>query len=218
MHSGGSRGTLGEMTRGLSTTVRAISLAGALLLAASSAAAQGAAERAVVLVVDAGAARINVDQLGRAIQTAIERPVVRMTDERAQQAEGRLTIAFSNPNRWVLRYESRGQVAWVSDRIARPGDLRDRLASLTQDLVARVDRGSSAAPRHERGSWSEDVILALQNEIVDPFENDPPRVRARPISVLWSEVVDPFRDAPRVRVGEVWSEVLDPWASEVRRR
>lgn len=185
----------------------------ALWLALASAAEAQRGEQVVVLVIDAGTMRVNVDSLGRAISGAISRPVVRMTDERAQTAGGRLTIAFSTPNRWVLRYEANGQVAWVSDRITRPGELRGRLAELSQSLVARVETAE------RRSSWGEDVILALQNEIVDPFGDSPAPARSRPVSVLWSEVVDPFRDQPpRAQVGEVWSEVLDPWAAEARRR
>jgi hypothetical protein len=192
----------------------ATALVVALLVLAQPAAAQ--TEEVVVLVLDAGSVRVNAEAVGRAIATAIARPVVRMTDERAQTATARLTIAFSTPDRWVLRYESQGQVAWVSDRIARPGVLRARLAELSQGLVERVG-ASPAAQRRE--AWSEDVILALQNEIVDPFADQPALPRARPISVLWSEVVDPFRgDAPRAQPREVWSEVLDPWAQPVRRR
>lgn len=187
-----------------------------------------AQERMVVLVIDPGQARVNLDALTRAIEGALDhQTVVRMTDERAPQAEGRLTIAFSNPNRWVLRYEAEGQVAWVSDRITRPGELRARLADLSRQLVASVE-GTSGQVDDEpppvrqtqtqrRRAWTEDIILALQDEIVDPFENMP-RPRSRPVSVLWSEVVDPFQDSPpRAHAREVWSEVLDPWSVEVRR-
>jgi len=176
--------------------------------------AEAQADDVVVLVLDAGSTRVNTDSVGRAIAGAIDRPVVRMTDERAQAADARLTIAFTSPDRWVLRYESRGQVGWVSDRIP-PSALRARLAQLSAELVTRVE-SSPAARRRE--AWSEDVILALRDEIVDPFETDPRPPRSRPISVLWSEVVDPFSsDPPRAHVREVWSEVLDPWATPVRR-
>jgi hypothetical protein len=186
-------------------------------------------ERVIVLVLDSGSARVNTDSIGRAIETTVGRPVVRMTDDRAPSATGRLTIAFSTPNRWVLRYEAEGQVAWVSDRITRPGELRNRLAALSGDLVARIEGTGEAEPQQNNPrravprrttdrEWTENVILALQDEIVDPFERDGPSPRARPVSVLWSEVIDPFRELPaRAPVSEVWSEVLDPWAGEVRR-
>jgi len=192
----------------------ATALATALLVLAEPAQAQ--TQDVVVLVLDAGSVRVNADAVGRAIAAAIERPVVRMTDERAQSATARLTIAFSSPDRWVLRYEAQGQVAWVSDRIARPETLRARLAELSQGLVERIK--GSPATRH-REAWSEDVVLALQSEIVDPFADQPPLPRSRPITVLWSEIVDPFRgDPPRAQRRKVWSEVLDPWAQPVRRR
>lgn len=174
----------------------------------------------LVLVLDPGETRLDLARLQTAIERSTGRSVIRMTDERAPTARGRLTIAFSRPNRWVLRYEAGGQVAWVSDRITRSGELRERLATLSRDVVTVVDdRGRPAERPTERpGSWDDDVIHALQDEIIDPFSNDPPRQR-RPVTVLWSEVVDPFTDrGARAHVGEVWSEVLDPWAAELRRR
>lgn len=199
------------MTRKLGTVITVVSV---LLSIASSAAAQH--DGVLVLVVDPGSARINIESLGHAIEGALSRPVVRMTDDRAQRATGRLSIAFSSPNRWVLRYEAEGQVAWVSDRITHPGSLRARLVELSRSLVSQVETSDQAERHH---AWSEDVILALQDEILDPFADAPPAPRPRPISVLWSEVVDPFHDdPPRAQVHEVWSEVLDPWAAEARHR
>jgi hypothetical protein len=96
--------------------------------------------------------------------------------------------------------------------------MQPRLVSLAIDLVARVDGSSrvESARRWESG----DVILALQNEIVDPFAGEPlPPPPEDPIPVLWSEVVDPFRDEPRPRrqrptPTDLYSEVLDPWSTE----
>lgn len=213
-----NRGTLAPVTRAISSFV-ALLLFGLSFAPGASAQTRPAARGVLVLVVDPGPTRVNVDSIRRAIETATTRTVVRLTDDRAPGAAGRLTIAFSNPDRWVLRYEASGQVGWVTDRIARPGTLQARLAELSRDLVGRVEGGSEA---RRRQAWDEDVILALQNEIVDPFEDDPPRAsHTRPVTVLWSEVVDPFTDrAPRAEAGEVWSEVLDPWAmpAPVRRR
>jgi hypothetical protein len=189
-------------------------LAGALLSASLFLAAHAHAQGPIVLIVDPGELRVNVPQLSTAIQTAVGRPLVRMTDDEARSAQGRLTIAYQSPDRWVLRYEAAGSVAWVTDRIRRPGELRTRLASLSHDLVASVDTPAQRAPSRSSGAnWDDDaVILALQNEIVDPFEGEPVRP-PRPVSVLWSEVVDPFVDRPsRAPIAEVWSEVLDPWA------
>ena len=187
-----------------------VALSASLVLAPSASAQR---RPLVVLVVDPGPVRVNIASLGHAIEGALERPVVRMTDDRAQSATGRLTIGFSSPNRWVLRYESEGQVGWVRDRIIRPGLLRRRLAELSRDLVQRVETAGAERP----SDWGDDVVIALRDEILDPFDDTPPP-QARPISVLWSEVVDPFRDEPpRAHVRQVWSEVLDPWASEARR-
>ena len=203
-----------------------LALVGALLLAPRVGAAQ---EDVVVLIVDPGETRMSQARLQAAIAEATQRSIIRMTDDRAPGAHGRLTIAFSRPNRWVLRYEARGQVAWVSDRIAGPSRVRQRLAELSRGLVTMVDgqpapRPSPSAPRAAPASaepharW-DDVILALQDEIIDPFEGEPPP-RERPVTVLWSEVVDPFTDhrATRASVGEVWSEVMDPWAPPAPRR
>jgi len=187
----------------------------ALGLVPAAASAQTGAARAqpstelLVVIVDPGPTRVNQSALLRAISRATDRTVIRMTDARAPSAAGRLTIAFSRPDRWVLRYESAGQVAWTSDRIRQPRALRDRLARLSADVLGRIDAGAE----RRRRAWDEDVVLALADEIFDPFADDPPPERSEPITVLWSEVVDPFVDrAPRASVTEVWSEVLDPWA------
>ncbi|HEY8427947.1 MAG TPA: hypothetical protein VIL20_06210, partial [Sandaracinaceae bacterium] len=45
--------------------------------------------------------------------------------------------------------------------------LRRRLAELSSELIDRVE--SVARP----GRWSEEVVLALHDEIVDPFEGEP---------------------------------------------
>ena len=210
----------------------ATAVALAALLFVSTSGAVHAQERLLVVVVDPGPTRLNQNALINAIGRSTRRAAIRMTDERAPGADGRLSIAFSRPDRWVLRYEAGGQVAWVSDRIRGAG-LRSRLVRLSREVVGVVESTRRDAPeRAERTSrsrerarsrdeaWDEAIILALQNELVDPFENDPPRRRrARPVSVLWSEVVDPFDDrAPRAAIGEVWSEVLDPWSVDVRRR
>jgi len=197
-------------------------LLAALAVAPASAQAQDA--ELLVLVVDPGPTQVNQPRLIRAIEQATNRRVIRMTDDRAPMTDHRLSIAFARPNRWVVRYESGGQVAWVSDRITHPRELRDRLARLSQSVVNVIDgpAGTSspepeAAPprqRRERGRW-DDVIYALQDEIVDPFA-DEPRERRRS-AVLWSEVIDPFADG-RGTGRQVWSEVLDPWSTEVRRR
>lgn len=186
-----------------------------VLLAPPAAQAQRRAEgRLLVVVVDPGPVSLNQRRLHQAIHTATERTVIRMTDERAPQADGRLTIAYSRPDRWVLRYEAHGQVAWTSDRIRSSRELRDRLAELSQNVVQRVDGSAAAA---DRDAWNNDLILALQNEILDPFA-DLPEMTHRPITVLWSEVVDPFTESPaRADSGRVWSEVLDPWSGAVRR-
>ena len=191
----------------------AITLFAVLVLAPSPSMAQS---DLLVLVLDPGETRLDQVRLQSAIERSTGRSVIRLTDARAPAARGRLTIAFSRPDRWVLRYEAGGQVAWVSDRITRPGELRERLATLSHDVVNVVD--DQDRPAERSSSWEDDVIHALQDEIIDPFSGDPPRQR-RPVTVLWSEVVDPFTNrGPRAHVGEVWSEVLDPWAGELRRR
>lgn len=192
-------------------------------LAWSPASAQAQDGELLVLVVDPGPTQVNQPRLIRAIERATHRRVIRMTDERAPMTDHRLSIAFARPNRWVVRYESGGQVAWVSDRITRPGELRDRLARLSESVVGVIDGPPSAStpepaaapPRQRRRSNWDDVIYALQDEIVDPFADEPPDRRRS--AVLWSEVIDPFADG-RGTGREVWSEVLDPWSTEVRRR
>lgn len=196
--------------------MRALLLVSALTLGVSLAPTLAEAQddaRLLVVVVDPGPVSLNQRRLHQAIRAATTRTVIRMTDERAPNADGRLTIAYSRPDRWVLRYEAHGQVAWTSDRIRSTRALRGRLAELSQNVVQRVDSSN----RSDRDAWNNDLILALQNEILDPFE-DLPEATYQPITVLWSEVVDPFDDHPtRAEAGRVWSEVLDPWAGAVNR-
>ena len=192
-------------------------LCSAIALGSARAEAQDAL---LVLIVDPGPTRLNQGRLTQAIGQATHREVIRMADPRAPSAGGRLTIAFSRPNRWVLRYESRGQVAWVTDRVVRPGHLRDRLTQLSVSVVSVIDGMVERQPQPAALSsrW-DDVILALQNEIVDPFEDDPPRAPRPATAMLWSEVVNPFSGrGSRASSGELWSEVLDPWAADAGRR
>ena len=191
-----------------------------VLLAGLAVPAAGTAqerEALLVVVVDPGPTRLDQARLRRAIGGTLGRTVIRMTDERAQNVGARLSIAFSEPDRWVLRYEAAGEVAWVSDRIGAAGRRRARLAELSRQVVAHVE---GSADYRRRQAWDDELILALQNEIVDPFANDPPRRRERePITILWSEVVDPFVErSPRAEIREIWTEVLDPWADEARPR
>lgn len=195
--------------------MRALLLVSALALATVAPATAQAQDEArlLVVVVDPGPVSLNQSRLHQAIRAATTRTVIRMTDERAPNADGRLTIAYSRPDRWVLRYEAHGQVAWTSDRIRSSRALRGRLAELSQSVVQRVDASTPVS----RDTWNDDLILALQNEILDPFQ-DLPESTYQPVTVLWSEVVDPFVDGPsRAEPGRVWSEVLDPWAGAVNR-
>ena len=169
----------------------------------------------MVVTVDPGPTRVNQRRLLEAVERTTEREVIRLTDERAPEASGRLTIAFSPPDRWVLRYEAHGQVGWTSDRIRDPRAIRDRLAELSRSVVQHVE---TSEPVRRRRAWDDDLIVALQNELVDPFANEPRR-EYRPIPILWSEVVDPFAERPpRADTRHVWSEVLDPWSSDPRQR
>lgn len=172
----------------------------------------------VLLVIDAGSMAVNASSVGRAIAGAIDRPVVRMTDERARSASGRLTIAFSDPDRWVLHYESRGRADWTTERI-EPSAIRVRLAELSADLVSRVEASAApAGPTPESTPTPEpspmQSITVLRSEIIDPFEGEPrPRLA---VSLVWSEVVDPFGSEPRRAVRTLRSEVLDPWSASSR--
>ena len=198
------------------------------LALASGAAAAAAQDDTIVLVIDAGEVPLNQARLTSAIASSTRRELIRMTDERAPLAHGRLSIAFSRPNRWVLRYEAGGQVAWITDRVESTRELRDRLTALASSVVAVIDGQPRAAPApaaapadrrqaRPRAAWDDDIILALRDELVDPFAAEEPRHPARR-ALLWSEVVDPFASPSRTRTREVWSEVLDPWASEARYR
>ena len=199
-------------------SVLGLLLCGAIALGSARAEAQ---DGLLVVIVDPGPTRLNQARLTQSIGRATHREVIRMTDARAPTASGRLTIAFSRPNRWVLRYESGGQVAWVTDRVDRPRELRSRLTELSVSVVSVIDSSVERRPQPAASGRWDDVILALQNEIVDPFADDPPRP-PRPTTataMLWSEVVDPFGGrGSRSSSGELWSEVLDPWAVDAGRR
>lgn len=174
------------------------------------ASAQARDPRPIVLVVDPGRARMSSDRLLRAIAAATEREVVRITDERARDPIGTLTIAYEAPTRWLVRYESRGRSASAHERIARPGALHATLAAAAARLFAELDAApatTSAPPPPPRPRDDRTLYVAWADEILDPFAGLPPPPRRE--VAIYSEVLDPFAPAAARRV--VWTEVVDPW-------
>ena len=166
-----------------------------------------AQDPAVVITIEAGGVRLNEARLIRSLERATHRRLIRVTDEAARQAAGRLSLAHSRPDRWVIRYESGGQVGWVADRIRGSRGLRTRLVALAENVVAHVEAAhaapvASATSRRSGARWDVDVIRLLREELLDPFEGLPPAPGSRdsdPIAILWTEVLDPFAGEARVR-------------------
>jgi hypothetical protein len=170
----------------------------------------------IVLVIDAGTARISAARIQRALATALARDVVRITDDAATRAAGTLTIAFSAPNRWVVRYESGGTAVTITQRVTRPGTLTATLTRAATDAITQLEAAPREAPppRAERRRSRDPYIITLADEIIDPFDGLPPPTH-RAIHVF-SEVIDPFEPAHR-RDWTIWTEVLDPWVPQAHR-
>lgn len=198
--------------------LRAALLSAACALALAPGAAEGQT-RAVVLVVDPGSSSVDGDRLTEELAGRLDRTVLRLTDPGARDAGGRLTLAFSAPDRWVLSFEVAGEIEWASEVLPPGDDLEARLATVVARLVAEAEAVPTPTfidPWRVNG----DLTLPPGAEIVDPFRPaDALDVPSPPISYVWSEIIDPFAadDAPGFAPrggawGTVWSEVLDPWA------
>jgi hypothetical protein len=173
----------------------------------------------VVMVLDPGRARIGADRLLRAVAREVGRDVIRITDDRARDASGTLTIAYEGANRWLVRYDSRGLAAVTRERVARPAMLQGAIARASAQVIfqlepppapaAPVTAASTGAtvppPRPERDDMS--LYVAWADEILDPFAGLPPPPRRE--MAIYSEVIDPFAPPAARRAG--WTEVLDPW-------
>lgn len=179
-------------------------------LAHAQAMALGAPERGtLVLVVDSGQARVAADRLARSISSALLREVVRITDERARDAVGTLTIAHDAGARWQVRFESRGRSATLVATVARGTSVDDSLADASRRVVVEVESmPDPALLAAQRRATSNSRSALWADEILDPFP-DAPRPPRREMAIF-SEVIDPF--APAASRRRPFTEVLDPWS------
>lgn len=170
------------------------------------------ARGAVVLVVDPGSARISTERLSRTVASALVREVVRITDERARDAVGTLTIAHATGARWHVRFESRGRASTLVETISRAGTLDESLADASRRVVAELesmpDPAIVVAQRRARAATDgSSLYLVWTDEILDPFADVPSPPRRE--MAIFGEVIDPF--APAASRRGPFTEVLDPW-------
>lgn len=176
-------------------------------LAAAQDDASGPTGAAIVLVIDGAAGRLSVPRLRRALEAVLGRPVVRPADERAGGAPATLTIAFSPPHRWLVRFDESG--AHPTRTLDVRGPALETLVGLAIDAAAAaraaVAPAASVAPSSPPAP---STIVHLTGEILDPFVGMP--VSRIAIAVV-GELIDPFAHlGGGVRV-ITSPEVLDPW-------
>lgn len=198
--------------------MRAVVLALALATFSVPAAAQDASpaaptaegRTALVLVVDAGRARVNPDRLLRTVEGTLGRAVVRITDARASAAVGTLTFAHESRGRWLVRFDTTGGSASTIAEITRPGIYDVTLAQAARRVVAEIETqpAPTPSPPSAQAPRSTDFhYVGWADEILDPFSGVPAPPR-RELAIA-SEVLDPFAPVAARRV--TFSEVLDPW-------
>ncbi len=184
-------------------------LAFVLVFVASRASAQSSVTpppASLVFVYDGGGARVSGDRVRRALSAGLHRAVLRLTDEGANTATGRLTVAFSPPDRWVIDFV-RGEVHTTRRVVLRSSTV----ASLSRVAMAIVSDAEptpippGATPVAHRGEW----IALIGDEILDPFAGQPAMPRRRQLAML-QELVDPFSGSPATR--RSYDDVIDPWS------
>jgi hypothetical protein len=160
----------------------------------------------LVFVYDGGGARVSGERVRRALVAGLHRTVLRLTDDGAAAASGRLTIAFSPPDRWVIDF-ARADVHTTRTIVLRSSTV----ASLTRVALAIVADAEPAAPPPRtasgprRGEW----IALIGDEILDPFGGQPVATRRRSLAML-QELVDPFGGPAAAHRG--YDDVIDPWS------
>lgn len=185
-----------------------LALAFLLVSVASSASAQASPPSSppgLVFVYDGGSAHVSGDRVRRALSAGLHRPVLRLTDEGANDANGRLTVAFSPPDRWVIDFV-RGDV-----HTTRTVSLRSStVTNLTRVAMAIIaDAEPVEPPRPTPGARRGEWIALIGDEILDPFAGQPIAQRRRSMALL-QELVDPFSPTGATRRG--YDDVIDPWS------
>ncbi len=192
--------------------MRILALAFVLVSIASSAHAQTAATppatpAPLVLVFEGGGAHVSGERVRRAIASALRRPVLRLTDDGANGAVGRFTIAFSPPDRWVIDL-TRGETHTTRTVILRTSTVA-ALARIAVTVFADTEPAPTpvaapTAPAARRTEW----IALIGDEILDPFAGQT-FSHHRTLAQV-QELVDPFSGSPATRRG--YDDVIDPWS------
>jgi len=180
------------------------------MLLSSAAAAQddvaGPRGAAIVLVVDGAAGRLSITRLQRALEAVLGRPIVRPADAGAESASATLTIAFSRPHRWLVRFDEGG--AHPTRTLDVRGPALETLVGLAVDAVGEARAGAAAGSAGSVATAPPPGFLHLTGEILDPFVGMP--ISRIAIAVV-GELIDPFAHlGGGVRV-ITSPEVLDPW-------
>jgi hypothetical protein len=185
-------------------------LAVAMWLVTASAAAQStpAPSTSLVFVYDGGGAHVSGERIRRAIATGLQRPLLRLTDDGASAAVGRLTVAHSPPDRWVVdlvRGEQHTTRAVQLRSSTVSSIARIAIALVTEsDPAATVTSARARTPR--RSEW----ISLIGDEILDPFAGQPIVARRHRMGMT-DELVDPFA-AGAAHMRRTYDDVIDPWS------
>jgi hypothetical protein len=196
-------------------------VAGPALAMAQGEATSPTEEAPLILSVEGAGARLSVTRLRRALAAVLNRSVLRMTDEGADDATGTLHIAFRGPRSWVVRLDCGS--AHDARTIEVRGPALETLVGVAVDLIRSASTaphaaesteaavsGAASPPRHSAvlEPWTESGRIVIASEILDPFVGMP---LSRVALAAVSELLDPFTAmGAAVHVARS-PEVLDPW-------
>jgi hypothetical protein len=157
----------------------------------------------IVLVVDGAGTRLSVTRLSRTLEAVLSRPILRPADDGAADANATLTIAFSRPQHWVVRFDEGGSHPTRTMDVRGPA--LEMIVGMAIDTVREAERASAPTPPPTTVA---EATTRLTGEILDPFVGVP--ISRITIAVV-GELIDPFAHlGGGVRV--IGSpEVLDPW-------
>lgn len=155
--------------------------------------------QSVLLVVDAGPARVDVDALQDRIAAEADRTLVRLGDEASRSTDETLTVAFAGEGRLVFRYQHGTSDTWVE----RAGVSPEQQIAVAIEVAASLIRPPAGTAHAD-----EDFGTRAGADLVDPFAErwDPLR------TAIEGEIVRPFI----ARGGVVYVGVADPFAADPR--
>ena len=175
--------------------------------ARTTASAQATTAPSLAFVYDGGGAHVSGDRLRRSLAANLHRPLLRLTDAGADSAVGRLTIAFSPPDRWVIDYV-RGDAHTTRTIVLRNSTV-GRLTRVAMTIIADLEPAPASAVRASPTAQRSEWIALIGDEILDPFVGQPV-TRTRRSLALVQELVDPFVASPAGR--RSYDDVIDPWS------